>query len=516
MTNGPLKTKWYKNISITKKLYFTIGIMAVLIVIELVTLWFSHHMLKAVRASVQQEGVWSKAQKDAINELQSYILDGDSTHYYHFKDMLKVHQGDKKAFAELRKAEVNTEIMREGYLSAGIHEKDVDAVIDLFKNFGFISYVEKCIALFWEGDQLITKLKAAADNIHKLIQDNKDNRIQVTTTELQRLQELNDQITVLELEFSDTLGEAARWLENLMIRLLIIIALTVEVTGIVLAISVSRGISRGINEIIRASKEVAKGNFEEQATIYSGDEIGVLANAFNDMIEDLSQINKEQEQFAYIASHDLPEPLRTIANFNKLLREHESDWGKEEKERFHNFIEEATTHMQALIKDLMEFSRVGKHLKIEEVDMSALFDRIQLQLHDLIQRTGANIHVDLNMPSLMANEIELNQLFQNLISNAIKFRKPDQAPVVKITYEDLPQWHRFSVADNGIGIAEHHLNRIFMVFQRLNNQEDYPGTGIGLATCKKIINLLKGNIDVKSEPGEGSVFIITIPKGIFG
>ena len=503
---------WFKNISITKKLYFTIGIMAVLIVIELLTLWFSHHMLKAVRASVQQEGVWSKAQKDAINELQTYILDGDTAHYYHFKEMFKVHQGDKKAFAELRKTSINSQVMREGFVSSGIHEEDVDAVVSLFKNFGFISYIEQCIDLFWEGDKLMVQLWMEGENIHRLIQENKNETIKATTAELQRLQTLNAQFTVLELEFSETLSEAARWLENLMIRLLIIIALTVEVTGIILAVSVSRGISKGINEIIRASKEVAKGNFEDKATIYSRDEIGLLAHAFNDMIEDLSQINKEQEQFAYVASHDLQEPLRTVANFNNLLREHETDWSAEEKEKFHAFIDDATRHMQDLIRDLMEFSRVGKHLKVEEVDMSALFERVKLQLHDLIERTGATLHIEPDMPSLLANEIELNQLFQNLISNAIKFRKQGVYPVVKISYLELPKEHQFSIEDNGIGIAEHHLNKIFMVFQRLNHQQEYPGTGIGLATCKKIINLLKGNIDVKSELGKGSVFIITIPK----
>lgn len=506
-------TQWFRDISISKKLNFTIGIMALLILMELFTLWFSLHLLSGVRAAVQQEGVWSKAQKDAINTLQQYAYSSDTLNHEKFIQFLEVNEWDRKAFLELKMDEPDPDKMWEGFVNSGVHPEDGNAIVDLFYYFNFISYVGECLDIFWTANELMVELRGLGNELHHNIVQNGPLDSEGISVLFTRLRDLNTDLTVLEANFSGTLGEAARWLDNLVLKLLFAIALTVEISGIFLAISLSRGISRGINEVIRVSKRVAAGDFDEKAEVYSKDEIGVLASSFNEMIDEVNQINQELKQFAYIASHDLQEPLSTIANFNALLQDPNTGWDEEKKNKVRRFIQDATLRMQGLIKDLMVFSRVGRNVEMGTVNMQVVIQDVVDQMQDTIAKTKAVITFS-KLPTLIGNQIELNQLFQNLISNAIKFQKEDEIPQVNISYSGTANFHRFIVKDNGIGIPQKHQERIFAVFQRLHNANEYPGTGIGLATCKKIVNLHKGTLSVKSEEGKGSEFHFSFPKNL--
>jgi signal transduction histidine kinase len=504
---------WFRNISISKKLYFTIGIMAFLIVVELLTINLSFHLLSGLRASIQQEGVWSKAQKDAINTLQQYAHSSDTNNYRLFNTFLEVNEWDKKAFTELKKENPSRDIMWEGFVNSGVHPDDGDAITDLFYYFNFISYVEECLDIFWTADNLMMELRTLGDNMHATILQKSKLNTEETSKLFTELNQLNTDLTALEAKFSSTLSEAARWLDSLLLRLLFGIALMVEISGLVLAISLSRGISKGINEVIRVSRKVAAGDFNEKSDVYSKDEIGILAVSFNEMIDEVNRINQELRQFAYIASHDLQEPLNTIANFNTQLDNPNSNWDEEKKKKAKQFIQNAVLRMQSLIKDLMDYSRVGRNVEMTSVNTQKLVQNVVDQLQDAI--LSANALVTFNgLPTIQGNETELNQLFQNLISNGIKFHSKGQQPIVSISYSSSATLHNFIIKDNGIGIEEKHLERIFAVFQRLHNQKDFPGTGIGLATCKKVVNLHKGQLNVISEVGVGSEFHLSIPKNL--
>ena len=217
----------------------------------------------------------------------------------------------------------------------------------------------------------------------------------------------------------------------------------------------------------------------------------------------------ELEQFAYVASHDLQEPLRTIDNFVGLLDKKYSKQTDKETTQYFKFIVNATSKMQNLIKDLLEFSRVGKNMLFTIVDCNKVLQEVIADLDISIKESNAKI-ITATLPVLQGNETELKRLFQNLISNAIKFHKKNVFPEISITVEEKEKEYLFAIKDNGIGIEEKYMNKLFIIFQRLHTAEEYPGTGIGLATCKKIVTLHKGKIWIKSKLGEGSTFYFTL------
>jgi len=225
---------------------------------------------------------------------------------------------------------------------------------------------------------------------------------------------------------------------------------------------------------------------------------------------ELERQNKEIEQFAYIASHDLQEPLRTISNFSILLTEKLETNQDEEIQEYLSYINGGTKRMSGLIFDLLEYSRIGKNISKEQIDCDKLLAEVLTDMAADIKESGAEINAQ-KLP-VINGYIYLKSVFQNLISNAIKFQKTREHPVIKISATDKGKEFLFSFKDNGIGIEEIYHNRIFLIFQRLHTRAEYDGTGIGLSQCQKTVELHGGKIWVESELGKGSTFYFTIPK----
>jgi len=229
-----------------------------------------------------------------------------------------------------------------------------------------------------------------------------------------------------------------------------------------------------------------------------------------DAIEDLEHSNLELERFAYVASHDLQEPLRVISSYAQLLARRYMGKLDGDADDFINIIVDATKRMKSLINDLLEFSRVGTRGKaFERVDSLAVLNKVLSMLDAAIVESGAVISCG-SLPAVWADDIQLSQVFQNLISNAIKFRS-ERSPEISISAEKREGSWVFSVKDNGIGIEKAYFDKIFIIFQRLHTSREYPGTGIGLALAQKIVERHGGRIWVESEPGKGSVFNFSIP-----
>jgi len=228
-------------------------------------------------------------------------------------------------------------------------------------------------------------------------------------------------------------------------------------------------------------------------------------------VEELGRSNAELEQFAHIASHDLQEPLRMVASYTQLLGERYRGKLDENADKYIGYASEGAIRMQTLIQDLLAFSRVGrKDSTSRRVDCDAEMAEVMMSMHLTIQESGAKVTYAA-LPVVWADRSRMAQLFQNLIGNAIKFRGKD-APEISVRAEKTDSQWLFSVSDNGIGIAPQYAENIFVVFQRLHTREEYPGNGIGLAICKKIVEHHGGKIWVESEAGHGSTFKFTLPS----
>lgn len=724
--------RWYKNLSIATKLYSVVGIMAILAAIEIGTLYFAVHTLSSVRALIGAEGLWSKSQKDAIYHLQQYSQSHNKEHEQAFYNFIKVPLGDHKALLQLNKKNFDLELARKGLLEGRNHSDDIDGMIELFRRFDRVSYIHESIKIWTEADSIIARLIPIARKLH--IEINSPSPSQARLNEIiQEIDPINQKLTLLENEFSHTMGEGARWFENILLTLLLVMVLTIGIIGLTIIFFIERGISKGLNEIMSVSKSISKRDFHVKAKVFSNDEIGILANSFNEMtteisnniekqiqvnqdleiktnfiqenekritsildalikitqmdfsekIEiseagdeldaiavglntmaeelefhihelklseeklndaqrlakignwemnletrkvlwsnemynvygygnerfevsfekalermlpedvestklrlnnnikeaiqafkekntlefenapnrftivlpdgskkviqgigkiilnpegeiikmmgtvqditeqdrfekqlnqyniDLERKNKEIEQFAYAASHDLQEPLRSISNFSKLLAlKLEQDPNKEINE-YVNLIIGGASRMSKLIFDLLEYSRIGKDMTMRATDCHTLVHEILTDLTAIIKENDAEIHIG-QLPVIIS--YDLKSVFQNLILNAIKFKKEGITPVINISASDAGKEFLFSIKDNGIGIEKEYFSRIFIIFQRLHTRFEYPGTGIGLSLCKKIIELHGGKIWVESEFGKGSTFYFTIPK----
>jgi len=247
----------------------------------------------------------------------------------------------------------------------------------------------------------------------------------------------------------------------------------------------------------------------QQALAHKVDEL----NTKNEELKKYIDSNMQLENFAYITSHDLREPLRTISGFANLLEKKYLGKLDETADEYLGYILTSTKNMNALIEDLLIFSRVhtGEHT-IEKIDLDDLLFQVVRSLDGSIKDTGAIVTYE-NIPeTIKANRTKIKQLFQNLISNAIKFRKPDIAPQVIISAKSKGKFWEFIVQDNGIGINEEYFDKIFMIFKRLHTKDQYEGTGIGLSLCKKIVEQHGGEIHPESTVGEGTTFYFTIEK----
>jgi light-regulated signal transduction histidine kinase (bacteriophytochrome) len=226
--------------------------------------------------------------------------------------------------------------------------------------------------------------------------------------------------------------------------------------------------------------------------------------------EELLRSNKELEQFAYVASHDLQEPLRMVSSFTQLLARRYKDQLDQDAQEFIKFAVDGASQMQTLINDLLAFSRIqSKGKEFTKVDLHEVLGKVIFNLGIKIQELNALITND-ELPVIFGDESQMVQLLQNLIGNALKFSK--NCPLIHISSLQKDDFIIISVKDNGIGIEKQYFERIFQIFQRLQPKNEYEGTGIGLAICKRIVERHEGSIWVESEPGKGTTFYFTLKK----
>jgi PAS domain S-box-containing protein len=228
-------------------------------------------------------------------------------------------------------------------------------------------------------------------------------------------------------------------------------------------------------------------------------------------LEHYAFVNNDLKQFAYLSSHQLQEPIRTVRNYIQIIEEDYAQLLDENARKYMGIVRNATERMSYLINTLLEFSRIGRISTISSSDCGRIVNEVLSDMNFQLGESGAVVEVGA-MPKLNIYETEFRQLIQNLVGNALKFIRKGTSPEISITAVRMNGEYRFSVKDNGIGIDPVHADRIFEIFQRLHlNEEEYEGKGVGLAYCRKIVNMHGGEIWVESSPGAGSIFYFTIP-----
>ena len=237
-----------------------------------------------------------------------------------------------------------------------------------------------------------------------------------------------------------------------------------------------------------------------------------LEEIIEERTSEILRSNKELEQFAYVASHDLQEPLRMVSSYTQLLADKYRDKLDKKANEYIYYAVDGATRMQQLINDLLSYSRINSQGNaFSEVDSLSVLKEALKNLSKMIEESGAVITND-DLPSVIADKFQVLQVFQNLIGNGIKFHKPEEIPHIHISAEIKGKKAIFSIKDNGIGIEKKYLSQIFDIFQRLHTRSEYSGTGIGLAVCKRIINRHGGEIWIESESGKGSTFYFYLKK----
>jgi len=336
------------------------------------------------------------------------------------------------------------------------------------------------------------------------------------------------------------------------LMLISFLLLLISVTSILVGTLVTRSITKPITYVMGEIGKLTKGNLNHRIRLERQDEIGHLVRTFNKMADSLSETtasrdeldaanqqlrasgqqleamnheltsianrlqmtNQELKDFVYIASHDLREPLRKISSFGELLRSSLEDKLEDDDKENLDFMIDGADRMTQMIEGLLSYSRLSSEkTAFETVDLNEIVQQLQqLELAATLEKTEGVIEVPLPLPSVMANPTQVRQLLQNLIANAMKYRREDTTPIVVVTARELDDERiRIEIQDNGIGIKEELQDGIFKMFKRLHSRQKYEGTGIGLAVCRKIIDKHGGLIGVDSKEGKGSVFWFTLP-----
>lgn len=345
---------------------------------------------------------------------------------------------------------------------------------------------------------------------------------------------------------------------------IIVLAITTIIAAIFLSFYMTKAIIGPVNKISHMINDMGKGVIRKIDRHANGDEIGMMIHSVNNLSDklqltaafaqevglrnfdmpfeplssedtlgkalitmrenlksgetklevknkELERKNRELEEFAYVASHDLQEPLRTISSFVDLLEQQYKGKLDDKADKYLSYITHSSNRMKVFITDLLEYSRIGNEKKSAKIDCNDTIAEVLADLDTLIKETGTQITVG-TLPVISGYPTEIKQLFQNLVSNAIKFRKKNISPIINIIAIQRKDNWEFVIADNGIGIDRKHFDRIFVIFQRLHTRNDYQGSGIGLSHCKKIVELHKGKIWLESNPGIGTTFYFTIPQ----
>lgn len=539
------------NISIKEKIYWSFSLLVLLFVLNgIITILtinrnknLSIHLSKVIDPSLL-----------ALDDFKTMML--ESKMYTTNWVFLRAKESDKlllrslhdSAYPALKKS-MNI------YSSKWNDKRSVDSLVKVFAGFEQLLVIEK---------NIMESLRAFKDYDDPVIRFSAESVVEEEI--LPRTASLMNKLAIIRSFLADIRTEENAKVESsskILRGFIIILAFGMILIGLFLSFYMSKVIIAPINEMLVLINDLSKGIIRKIDRESNSDELGRMAHSINNFSEklqatatfahetglrnfdmpfkplsdedtlgkalvamrenlrsgevdleiknkELERKNKELEQFAFVASHDLQEPLRTISTFVELLQHQYKGNLDNKADKYLTYIIQASDRMRRLITDLLDYSKIGSQEEMQDLDCNIMLHEVLEDLGAKITETGAVIKTE-KLPILNGYQVEMKQLFQNLIVNAIKFTSTGICPKIKISAERVLGHWQFAFSDNGIGIAKEHNEKIFIIFQRLHTRSHYQGSGIGLSHCKKIVELHKGKIWLESEVGEGTTFYFTIP-----
>jgi len=511
---------FWQNLPISNKLYLVVGVMAFLVILELLTMYFAMNTLSTVRAFVNGESLWSKSQKEAVISLYDYARTKDTTYYKKFFNELEVILGDRAGRHEiLENTSYNAEYVREEFIRGRNHPDDVNGLAKFIDRFQNVKYVAEPIFLWSEADKMVDRLVILGQHLHLQI-SSASNESEILAT-LNEISHINNELTSMEARFSSSLGEGARWLQSVLLLTIFFAVLIVETTGLILTFLVTRGLSKRIKELNNAASALGSGNLELELPIRANDDLTNLAETLNKMASDLKnseKANRLKSLFLANMSHEMRTPLGAIIGFTKLLQD--SNISNQDRNDYVRIIEKTGESLTTIINDILDLSKVeAGYLEIEKGNFSlrTLLQEVRVLCDAKLgkKQVSVTIHIKEPFPDYINTDPQrLKQILMNILGNAIKFT--DQGEVA-IHCEARNHQLIFRISDSGVGVPLDKQHLLFKTFSQVDNSlsRKHEGTGLGLVLSRSLARMLNGDVTLESSQlGKGSVFAVVVPYEI--
>ena len=507
----------------------------VLIIVALISIGYGGmEVLSGVRAYVGGEGLWSKSQKQALYYLTKYAGSRDDADYESYQRAISVPLGDKKARLELLKSYPEYAAVYRGFGEGRNHPDDHWIMARLFKWFIDVDYFRRAVEIWTAADAVIGEMIARGDELRNGMVTGSITPDRVAEI-LREVEAIDRNLTLLEDDFSFTLGEAARWAKRLLTQVMLAAALAFIALGTLLGLVISKHLRQELAALGDGAVRVAAGDLDHKIPVHSHDEVGRLTETFNEMTErlaasrreistlnteleqrviertaQLEAANKELEAFSYSVSHDLRAPLRAINGFSQALLEEYTDRMDATGLHYIQRVRAGSQHMAQLIEDLLNLSRVTRsEIHRVRVDLTALAHMVAQEL----QRAQPERHVTFVIQEGLTVEGDpglLRAMLENLFGNSWKFTRKHPEARIELGAMQGNGTRTFFVRDDGAGFDMAYADKLFRPFQRLHAMEDFEGTGIGLATVQRIVSRHGGLVWGEGAVERGATFYFVL------
>lgn len=527
------------NLSIKKKLIIIVAAFASSILIMSGIVYFAVDTLSTVRAIVEGESLWSKGQKDALYHLSRYVSTHDPQEYQKYKEYLSAPLADKQSRLELMKENPNFTIVEQGFAKGGIHPSETHAMSLFFKRFEFIDYVKKTVALWNLGDEEIAAIDKMAEELHRQISAGNIDQAELKLL-FKKIDEQNVLLTTDSSRFLATLGEAARWLKDVIVMIIMITIICVLGFGLSVAYFISKKILLSIEELQSGTMRIGQGKFEQPMKVSSQDELGNLAAAFNKMSENLKKTILDLEEAKKIAvisahetgmaqaannaksvfleniSHELRTPMHGILSFARFGQQKIESAPKDKLKSYFDEIHESGSHLMNLLNDLIELSQLERSRVFYSMKENNLVEAAKTVLNELSSCADEKKLklqlVESTSPVVgQFDQARITHVLRNIIGNAIKFSHPNGT--ISVECLSLDDKNKCIITNYGIEIPKSEIESIFDKFaQSSKTKTGAGGTGLGLAICKEIIQQHNGNIWAESNSDGLTKFHFEFPR----